>query len=179
MARLCVKNCFMPAASKKKGFTLVEILIVVVILGILASVIIPKFSNANMQARENMLLENLRILRTQIATYRAQHWDVSPGYDAATGNPGEQTFLDQMTTFTDEKGNTSDEGSAVFQYCPYLSRMPENPLNNLSSIMVIADDVALPVAPDNSTGWIYKPSEMVIRANSPGSGINLRDYYKY
>ena len=39
----------------KKGFTLVEILIVVVILGILAAIVIPQFSEASTEARTNSL----------------------------------------------------------------------------------------------------------------------------
>ena len=55
----------------KKAFTLVEILIVVIILGILASIVVPNFSNASHQARENMLKKNLYMLRSQINVYRA------------------------------------------------------------------------------------------------------------
>ena len=66
--------------SRSKGFTLVEILIVVVILGILAGIVIAGFSNTSTEAKESMLKENLRIMRTQIGAYRAQHEDVSPGY---------------------------------------------------------------------------------------------------
>src|ERR1700722_19709661 len=66
------------------GFTLVEILIVVVVLGILASIVIPQFSNASQQARENTLKEELQYLRTQIAVYKAQHQDIAPGYTGAS-----------------------------------------------------------------------------------------------
>ena len=37
----------------KSGFTLVEVLIVVVILGILAAVVIPQFSDASTEAKES------------------------------------------------------------------------------------------------------------------------------
>ena len=56
----------------KKAFTLVEILIVVVILGILAAIVIPRFSDASHQARESALKDNVRFLRSQIQLYKAQ-----------------------------------------------------------------------------------------------------------
>ena len=49
-------------AALLKGFTLVEILIVVVILGILATIVLPQFSNASATARENTLKDELRYL---------------------------------------------------------------------------------------------------------------------
>ena len=41
--------------GRKSGFTLIEILIVVIILGILAAIVIPQFSNASNDARKSSL----------------------------------------------------------------------------------------------------------------------------
>jgi prepilin-type N-terminal cleavage/methylation domain-containing protein len=41
--------------NRKSGFTLVEILIVVIILGILAAIVIPQFTNASEDARRNSM----------------------------------------------------------------------------------------------------------------------------
>ena len=84
--------------QKIAGFTLIEILIVVVLIGIMAAMVIPKFSNAAAESRESMLLENLRILKAQIGVYRAQHWDVAPGYPNGdtSVNPTEADFIDYI-----------------------------------------------------------------------------------
>ena len=53
----------MLARTRRAGFTLVEILIVVIILGILAAIVIPQFTNASQDARESSLLSQLQTLR--------------------------------------------------------------------------------------------------------------------
>lgn len=50
----------------RKGFTLVEILIVMVIIGILLSIIIPNYSSSVKRAKEAVLKENLFIIRDAI-----------------------------------------------------------------------------------------------------------------
>ena len=50
--------------SLKKGFTLVELLITVVIVGVLASILIPKFSNNSDKARTTANLASLKSLDT-------------------------------------------------------------------------------------------------------------------
>ncbi|RKY21481.1 MAG: hypothetical protein DRP62_07940 [Planctomycetota bacterium] len=54
----------------KSGFTLVEILIVVVILGILAAIVIPQFTDASTEAKEASLKTNLQAIRSQIQLYK-------------------------------------------------------------------------------------------------------------
>jgi len=48
------------SAHRRSGFTLIEILIVVVILGILAAIVIPQFSNASQMARQNTLKDEVQ-----------------------------------------------------------------------------------------------------------------------
>lgn len=59
-------------ARRNRAFTLVEILIVVVILGILAAVVIPQFVNASDEAQVGNVETQLRTLRTQVQLFRAQ-----------------------------------------------------------------------------------------------------------
>ena len=57
--------------KNKKGFTLVELLIVIVILGILAAIVIARFAGATKESKEANLKGNLRTLRAAIETFKA------------------------------------------------------------------------------------------------------------
>ena len=54
---------------KKKGFTLIELMIVVVIIGILAAIAIPKFTSVQDQARQSSCRTNMRCLATAESMY--------------------------------------------------------------------------------------------------------------
>src|SRR5436305_6857435 len=64
--------------NRKSGFTLVEILIVVIILGILAAIVIPQFTNASQDARKSNLASQCQTLKSQIELYKLQHHDKAP-----------------------------------------------------------------------------------------------------
>jgi len=166
--------------SKRHAFTLVEILIVIIILGILATIVIPQISSASQQARENSLKDDLRFMRTQVGVFSVQHKDVAPGYPSGdrTATPDEPTFQDHMLLFSDQYCATSATGSAVYKFGPYLSRMPANPINGLTTVIVVANGASMPAA-DDSTGWIYKPQTLQFRANMTGIDANGKLYSDY
>lgn len=68
----------------KRGFTLIEILIVVVILGILAAIIIPQFASAQSAARATAMRSQLGTVRSQIAAWQVQNHGKVPGGVAGT-----------------------------------------------------------------------------------------------
>lgn len=57
----------------KKAFTLVEILIVVVILGILAAIVVPQFTNASTEAQAGNVATQLQTIRSQIELFRVRN----------------------------------------------------------------------------------------------------------
>ena len=168
-------------AADQAAFTLIELLIVIVILGILATIVIPQFSNASVNAKENTLKDELRYLRTQIVVYKAQHHDIPPGYPNGDRNaaPTGPDFIAQLTRPTNAFGTTAAASSSVFKYGPYLTAMPRNPLNNLQAVMTVRDTDPMPVPTGVTYGWIYKPLTGEIIANTPGSDASGTLYTEY
>src|SRR3954465_3701348 len=96
--------------TSKGGFTLVEILIVVIILGILAAIVIPQFTNASTDARKNSLTSQLQTVRSQLELYKLQHNDKLPAFSGATGD----LQWGQMTLQTDVSGSTTASSNKDF-----------------------------------------------------------------
>ena len=163
------------------GFTLIEILIVIVILGILAAIIVPHFTDATLAAREGTLKEDLRHMRTLITAFRLQHRDISPGYPGGdrSAAPTETDFLQQMTLYSDEFCTTNANKTMVFRYGPYISELPLNPLSKKGGVHVVAGPT-MP-DPDDSQphGWIYNPDLQQVIANNEGNDANGTPYKSY
>jgi general secretion pathway protein G len=106
----------------RKGFTLVEILIVVVILGILAAIVVPQFTNATQDAQAGNIKAQLDTLNNQIELYRARNnaypdiadnWDVmiEGGYiKAAPKNP--------FNGLTTTAGDAAEDGWQLLDLLP-------------------------------------------------------------
>ena len=67
----------------RKGFTLVEIMIVVAIIGLLAAIAIPNFVKARETAQKNACINNLRLIDAAKEQY-ALEWDLNTGATAPT-----------------------------------------------------------------------------------------------
>jgi len=134
----------------KKGFTLVEILIVVVVLGILAAIVVPQFTSASTEAKESALVSNLQALRSQIELYKIQHNDNLPGTD----NSGD--FATAMTTNTDQDGNAGG------RFGPYMRQIPVNPFSTaVAGENSVATGIAKKdptVVGDNLSAWWFVTS---------------------
>ena len=149
--------------TNKSGFTLVEILIVVIILGILAAIVIPQFTNASQDARKSSLTSQLQTMRSQIELYKLQHVPTLPPGLTTVGTIVSATAWKELTLATDLNGTANVAG----KYGPYLQSAPVNPLNNSSDVKVVAADVAFGGASGCTTeGFIFNNVNGKIWASS-------------
>jgi prepilin-type N-terminal cleavage/methylation domain-containing protein len=114
-----------PRTHLRRAFTLVEILIVVIILGILASIVIPHFANASEAAKKSSLVSTLQSVRSQVELFMLQHGDKAPRLTGSDWSP-----LTDQTTYS---GRTVG---------PYLTFAPVNPVNGNSDVLVVSTDQA-------------------------------------
>ena len=138
---------------KQKGFTLVEILIVVIILAILAGVVVPQFSSSTEEAKLSVLQTDVTTLRAAVELYYHQHNSVYPG-DITSNFKGhatnEEWFVDQLTLYTDIDGEAVAEKDATHKYGPYIKKkIPVNPFNDLNTVEIDDKETDLTAAIDD------------------------------
>jgi type II secretory pathway pseudopilin PulG len=143
---------------------LVELVTVVVILGVIAAIAIPRVSMFGETATEASLQQSLAIMTKAVQHYRAEH-------DGAV--PANQ---DQLLKYTNRAGTTSDTPSSAFPFGPYISKMPALTLGSRrGETGISASDT--PGASDG--GWVVNDVTGQVRANlgdgelaSDGSPLN-------
>ena len=130
-----------------RAFTLIEILIVVVILGILAAIVIPQFTDASQQAMESSVVTQLQTLRSQIELHDIQ-FPLTPFDPMGVG----WAAWDQLTIGGDDPDNNGD----------YLQMEPKNPMMNGSTAVAIAVGGGVGWIWADPNGWgtsIYAPAQ--------------------
>src|SRR5687768_1653398 len=71
-----------PASQKRRGFTLVELLVVLAVIGILAAILVPALSGAKAKGQHVVCLNNLKQLTLAWLLYVDDHEDFLPPNDA-------------------------------------------------------------------------------------------------
>lgn len=120
-----------------RAFSLVELMIVVLILGLLAAIAIPQFSTATQDTRDTSVKTTLQHLRGQIELFKSQHNETPPQL------AGLWTLLQKSSSST-ETNLANPTGTA---FGPYFRGTPLNPWNGLTSVNSASIDP--------SAGWYY------------------------
>ena len=106
MLKVLHKSC-----GNEKGFTLVELMVVIVIIGVLVAIAVPIYNSVTAGARESAYEANERILKGAAAMYFAENGPVDGSITKDTNH------LD-----------------------PYLESWPENPLGTGDFVVTINED---------------------------------------
>ena len=139
--------------SKKQGFTLVEIMIVIVIIAVLAAAIIPQFTDSTNDARESTARFNLQTLRGQLEVYRAQHLGQ---YPPTLADLARRTNADHTITGTPTLG-------------PYCFEIPSDAVTDTSTVTASTANPIGGTIAGTAGGWIYNATTGELR-------INHKDY---
>ncbi len=143
-------------AARQRGFTLVEILIVVVILGILAALVVPQFASASGQAIKSALMRQLQEIETQVEIYRGANANIFPTADA---------------TAPVAAGGTNN-GWGVLVSAKYLKEEPVNPYTS-STLLVAGDGATAAAEPSSSAnGWYFLLNTTTPRLDFYAAGYN-------
>jgi general secretion pathway protein G len=116
---------------KNNGFTLVELVVVVMILGILAAVAAPKVMGTSAKAKDNGVKQTLGVIRDAIERYAAEHGGSLPG----ASDDDEATF----------KLDLKDYLRGAFPKCPV----------GLEDAVVVIKDTGSPTATGADGSWMF------------------------
>ncbi|VAX39152.1 hypothetical protein MNBD_PLANCTO03-2410 [hydrothermal vent metagenome] len=138
-----------------RAFTLVEILIVVVILGILAAIVVPQFTNAANDARGGNITTQLSTLNNQIELY------------AARNNGQYPDFTDDTTGWGDPADAGTDDGTLIGD--SYLKGLPLNPAWNPSDnggdAAYTVEEVGAGVFGSEDAAWVFNTDNNTLYAS--------------
>lgn len=137
---------------KMTGFTLVEILIVVVILGILAAIVIPQFTSASQEAIKGALASQGKTIESQFELYRVRNQGIFPMLGALAG--------------TDPLFPNPQGGWGVLVSNQYLKAQPFNGFTSTSDLVDQTANFPLgSPTPQVTPGWGFRAQDLSDPAN--------------
>lgn len=153
---------------KRRGFTLVELLVVAVVLAIFAAVVVPEFAGVTDESKVAALKSDLAVLRKAIDLYYQQHGHYpggAPSYpERCNGIPAgsfatreEQNFNFQLTLFSSPAGEVCFRKTGSYTLGPYINTtlIPQNPVTGSRVVRVTTLGTLQPSTGSDNGGWLF------------------------
>ena len=156
----------------RSGFSLLEILVVVVLLGIIAAISIPMVAGYGTQADETAFHSDLALLRTSIEMFAADHNGAYPGSigDGVHAAGSESAIAEHLTKFSNADGVTSDTKSSSHPFGPYVTNavpgITVGPLQGENGVAMTSSTSNLTADASPSKAWKYSTATGQIIANT-------------
>ncbi|MFG0331482.1 MAG: type II secretion system protein [Phycisphaerales bacterium] len=142
---------------RSRAFSLVELIIVLVILGVITAIAIPRFTKGADGADATATQADLAVLRNAIELYKLDHGGTYPTL---------ANFTAQMTGKSDADGTPNN---ATGLYGPYMVSVPKLKVGaNKGNNTVAAPVTVPPVAEVAGAGWLYDAASGSVWANATG-----------
>ncbi len=146
--------------SRRSGFSLLELVLTVLIIGVISAVAVPRLSRGTTGANEQAAMDNLKMLRAAVELYKMEH-----GGDA----PSLVQFRQQLTMYTDKDGNVSAVKTATHVYGPYLDEIP------IQTVGANRGEVAVSgIEHEDGKGWFYDEVTGKVRVNTAQTGTESK-----
>jgi type II secretory pathway pseudopilin PulG len=138
------------------------LIVVMVIIGILAAMAIPRVSRGTAGASETAVINDLAVMRNAIALFAEEHKGKFPP------GPTGDDVADQLVQHSDEAGTAvSLTRDSTHRFGPYLVKVPRCSVVTGANAADIAVDATSPPATNlTGEGWVYNITTGEIIANS-------------